>query len=213
MLCIASLRMQFESQTDERDASSNSILIVSESELGCNTKEARPNICCANVEGAIDYKKEFGWFNKFRSSFQNFDDKTRSCGPKTVDFVVLFIAINANPVSNARGVSGRLCISWVYAIIWQPTTVLVNRKPALLQLDNARPRTARTIQNKLQKLDGIELMLWVWDPKSGRKVVSSGATWWLLFWILVCCSNLTNKAKKLPKYYWTFDLSKPRNQQ
>ena len=86
-------------------------LILYEFELGHKAAEATKNIRCAKGEDAVDHSTVTRWFKKFRSGCKNLDDQARSGRPKTVDSEAVFQAIEANPKSSTRKVSGELGIS------------------------------------------------------------------------------------------------------
>ncbi|XP_029643946.1 histone-lysine N-methyltransferase SETMAR-like [Octopus sinensis] len=133
-------------------------LMLDKFELSHNAAEESKNICCAKGEVAVDFHIVTRWFKKFRWGCKNLDDQARSGMRKTVDSEVVLQAIEANPACGTRSVSGKLGLSQMYAIVQQKYLALVSRKRILLQQDNTRPDTAQTTRNKLQELEGINLM-------------------------------------------------------
>jgi histone-lysine N-methyltransferase SETMAR len=57
---------------------------------------------------------------------------------------------------NAEGYSQQL--EKIYMVLLEKYPALVNRKRVLLQQDNARPHTAKKTFQKIEELEGIELL-------------------------------------------------------
>ena len=76
-------------------------LMLYELQLSHNAAEASKNISCS-VDHCIVNK----WFKKFRLCCKNVDDQARSGRLKRVDAEAMFQAVEANPVSSIRRVSG-----------------------------------------------------------------------------------------------------------
>ena len=102
MLYIASLRVWFERRNIIQQ------LMIYEFELKHNTTEANKTICCAKDEGAVDSSTVTRWLKKFRSGCKNLYDLTRPGRPKTENSEPVLQAIEANPMSSSRRVSGEL---------------------------------------------------------------------------------------------------------
>ena len=76
-----------------------------------NAAETNKNICFTKGEGALDHSTVTRWFKKFRSSYKNLEDQTRSSRPKTLDSEAVLQAIEVNLASSIRRLSGELGIS------------------------------------------------------------------------------------------------------
>ena len=74
-------------------------------ELGHKTAETKKNICSVEGEDSLDHSTVNRWFKKF-----HFNDPVRSGKPQNVDSDAMIQAIEANPASTIRRVSGDLSI-------------------------------------------------------------------------------------------------------
>ena len=127
--------------------------------------------------------------------------------PKWVESYTIFSSVLASRINLWNLKQSNWCHTW-YVVQTQLPWVITFSDPWLTFCTGD---TSTTIwwwkfQWKNSLLKGQE-MVSAWDQRIGRKVASDGATWWLLQWMLVCfCSNLKNKANKVPKYSKTLDL-------
>ena len=84
--------------------------LIHEFKLNHNATEAIKNIYCTEGEGAVDHCIVTRWFKKFYWGCEN-HHQTKTGRPKALDFKAVNLAIEANPVSSTRRVSGELGIS------------------------------------------------------------------------------------------------------
>ena len=82
-----------------------------EFKLSHNTEQLTKNICYEKSKGALDSSSVILWFKKFCSGCNNLDDQAMSGRPKTADSGAAFQALEANPMSSTRRVSGEFDIS------------------------------------------------------------------------------------------------------
>ena len=76
-----------------------------------NIAEAIKSLCCAKGDGAVDHTTLTRGSKKFRLGYKNLTNQAKSGKLKTIYSKAVLLAVETNPVSNTRGVSGELGIS------------------------------------------------------------------------------------------------------
>ena len=87
---------------------------------------------------------------------KSFDRKVMLCVWWNFEGVIHFELVREGLAINAELYSQQL--ERMYAVLGERYPALVNRKRVLLQQDNARPHTAHITQEKIEELEGIELL-------------------------------------------------------
>ena len=99
MLCIASLSVWVESRQDKHATLSNLVTYSLKVRTG---PRKQPK--------TFDHSTVTRWLKKFRSGSKNIDDKARLGQTKTRDSDTVLLALEANPASSTRIVSGELSV-------------------------------------------------------------------------------------------------------
>lgn len=79
-----------------------------EFQLGHNVTEAIRNICKAKGDGAVKRATAFNWYKKFKNGRFDLDDQPRSGRPLSIDPEVIREAVEENPITSQRRLSGEL---------------------------------------------------------------------------------------------------------
>ena len=75
---------------------------------GLSARAAAREICSVEGEGSVSNPTASAWFKKFNTGDTSIEDQPRSGRPSTLDSEVLRQAVEANPATSTRRLSGEL---------------------------------------------------------------------------------------------------------
>ena len=84
--------------------------VLYEFEQRYNVAETTKNISCVKGKRAVDHNIVTGRFKKFRLGCKNLDHQVRLSRPYSVDFEAVLQAIEANPTTSMRWLSGEFSL-------------------------------------------------------------------------------------------------------